>query len=242
MGRFLLLLLLLSVSVAARMTAAPAAPAMSKIGIVSAIGDKLYLRKVGVTVFGNESQERAIDSWRIDDLMTAKLRSALAGRFEVRPVTYRRAAFANLENRFAIGVEQLRAETVRAEVSPQGLDAYLIVNKGIGQFGQTNQTLFGLGLVEGPTVVNGDNIYVHAFYSLSMVDGHAWTLGAATYSGLPDGQGLFGPRAKAVMRQVDHTWSPASPDVASNQRLKGAIVELIDRSLPSTLQRMKLVQ
>jgi hypothetical protein len=95
MGRFLLLfLVLLMAGVAARVGDAPAAPAVRKIGVVSAIGDKLYLRKIGLTVFGNEAEEMTIDSWRIDDLMVAKVRAALAGRFEVRPVTYQRAPFA----------------------------------------------------------------------------------------------------------------------------------------------------
>jgi len=240
MGRFLPLFLLLMLG--ACVGVAPHVEGVRTLGIVSAIGDKFYLRKVGFTVFGNESQDFAADSWGIDELMTSKLHAALADRFEVRPVTYRRAAFVNLENRLAIGVDRLRAETVRAEVSPQGLDAYLVVTKGIGQFGQTNQILLGLGLVEGPTIFKADNIYVHAYYALSMVDGHAWTLSSPTYSSLPGGQGLFGPRPKAVMRQVDQSWWPASLDAASNERLKAAVVELIDQSLPNTLQRMQLVQ
>jgi hypothetical protein len=239
MGRVLSLFALLLLAACAGV--APQVEGGRTIGIVSALGDKFYLRKVGFTVFGNESEEMAIDSWGIDDLMTAKLKTALAGRFDVRPVTYRRAAFANLENRLAIGVEQLRAETVRAEVSPQ-LDAYLIVTKGIGQYGQTNQILQGLGMVEGPGLFNADNAYVHAYYSLSVVDGRAWTLSRATFSSLPAGEGVFGPRVKGVTRNVDRSWWPSSRDAASNQRLNGVIVELIDESLPGTLRKMQLVQ
>jgi hypothetical protein len=33
---------------------------------------------------------------------------------------------------------------------------------------------------------------------------------------------------------------PASLDAASNQRLKGGVIELIDMSLPNTLQQMQL--
>src|SRR5262249_20875360 len=76
MARFLFLfLLLLSAGVAARVSAAPGGSSVPKIGVVSAIGDKLYLRKIGLTVFENEAREMAIDSWRLDDLMTARVRA-----------------------------------------------------------------------------------------------------------------------------------------------------------------------
>jgi hypothetical protein len=234
MGRILTFFLLLMLAACAGM--APQVEGVRTIGIVSAIGDKFYLRKVGFTVFGNESDEMAIDSWGIDDVMTAKIRVALTPRFDVRPVTYRRAAFANLENRLAIGVEQLRAETVRAEVSPQ-LDAYLIVTKASAPYNQTNQILTGLGIVEG------GEVYVYAFHSISLVDGHDWTLSRGTYATLQAEPNFLGmPRSKGASRKLDKSWWPVSRDAASNQRLKGVIVELIDESLPGTLRKMQLVQ
>jgi len=238
MTRFFALFVLLLVAACAGM--APRVEGVRTIGIVSAIGDKFYLRKVGFMVFGNESQEIAIDSWGIDELITAKIRAMLAGRFDVRPVKYRRAAFAEAENRLAIGVEPLRGETVRAEVTPQGLDAYLIVTKASAPYGQTNQMLTGLGMVQGFKF--GDSIvYEYAFYTISLVDGHDWTLSRGTFATVPGEAGLFGPRLKGASRDLDQTWWPASLDAASNQRLKGVLVELIDQSLPGTLQKMQLV-
>src|SRR5262249_18451024 len=179
MTRFLFLFVLLLLAACAGM--APRVEGVRTIGIVSAIGDKFYLRKVGFTVFGNESQEIAIESWGIDELMTSKIRTVLAGRFDVRPVKYRRAAFVEAENRFAIGVEPLRGETVRAEVTPQGLDAYLIVTKASAPYGQSNQMLTGLGMVEGFKF--GDPIvYEYAYYTISVVDGHDWTLSRGTFA------------------------------------------------------------
>src|ERR1700686_4718926 len=37
------------------------------IGVVSAIGDTLSLRKIGFTVFNNESNTVPVDSWQIDN-------------------------------------------------------------------------------------------------------------------------------------------------------------------------------
>jgi hypothetical protein len=239
MGRFFALFMLLLVAACAGM--APKVEGVRTIGIVSAIGDKFYLRKVGFTVFGNESQEIPIDSWGIDELMTSKIRAALAGRLDVRPVKYRRAAFAEAENTIAIGVESLRGETVRTEVTPQGLDAYLIVTKATAPYGQTNQMLRGLGMVDGFKF--GDHlIYAYAFYSISLVDGHDWTVSRGTFATIQGDAGLFGPRLKGASRELDKSWWPASLDAASNQRLKGVVAELIDQSLPGTLQKMLLVQ
>ncbi len=71
-------------------------------------------------------------------MMTAKIRAALASRFEVRPVTYRRAVFAAFPDRAGILAQYFRPELVRTEVSPQGLDAYLVILKSERQFSQTN--------------------------------------------------------------------------------------------------------
>jgi hypothetical protein len=238
MGRFLSLFVLLMLAACAGM--APKVEGVRTIGIISAIGDKFYLRKVGFTVFGNESEEMAVESWGIDELMTSKIRAALAGRFDVRPVKYRRAAFADAQNTLAIGVESLRGETVRTEVTPQGLDAYLIVTKTAAPYGQTNQMLTGLGIVEGFKF--GDPlVYVYTFYSISLVDGHDWTLSRGTFATVPGEPGMFGPRLKGASRELDKSWWPTSRDAASNQRLKGVVVELIDQSLPGTLQKMQLV-
>lgn len=232
MSRLLfLLLMLVSAGLAARVTVA-AAPATPKIGIVSVIGDKFYLRKVGITVFGNEAQEMAIDSWRIDDIMTAKLRAALARRLDaqVRLVSYRRAAFANLTSSSSIG------EWVRTEVSPHGLDSYLIVHKRSAPYGRTNQTLLGLGMVEGQTVF-GPQTFAHAYYALSMVDGRTFSVSGPTFGRMPDGQEAFGLRG--VTRRVEPSWWPTSLDDAANQRLKDVLVELFDRSIPRTLLEMQ---
>ena len=232
MARLLFFFLLLLACVAVRVAAAPAAPAVPRIGIVSAIGDKFYLRKIGITVFGNESQEMAIDSWHLDDIMAAKLRAALAKRFDVQvvPVSYRRATFANVADESKIG------DLVRADVSPHALDSYLVVYKRKERYGNSNQILWGLGVVEGKTVF-GPQTSVHAYYALSMVDGHTFTAGRPTFGRMPDGQSAL--ELRGVSRRIEPSWWPTSLDAAGNQRLKNVLVELFDRSIPRTLQEMQ---
>src|SRR6266545_2488431 len=64
-----------------------------RVGVISALGDTFAVQKVGITVFGNDQKEFAIDSWKIDDFVIGKVRAALGKRFDVRPVTYQKAAF-----------------------------------------------------------------------------------------------------------------------------------------------------
>jgi hypothetical protein len=235
---FALCLLLLFGTFGAGLGAPPKPSGLPKLGIVSAIGDKLYLRKVGVTVFGNEAEEMAVDSWRLDDLMIAKVRAVLSGRFDVRPVTYQRAPFASLAERNEIFAREHRPELVRTAVSPQGLDGYLVITKSQSQYGNTNQTLLGLGVVEGGSKLFGTQLYAYANYALGMVDGHNWTISEQAVPFLP-------PRSASeiggISGRVDKSLWPASPDAAANQRLKAALAELIDRSLPCGLQRMRLI-
>jgi hypothetical protein len=235
---FAFCLLLLLGTFGAGLAAPPKPSGLPKLGIISAIGDKLYLRKVGLTVFENDAQEMAIDSWRLDDLMAAKVRAALTGRFDVRPVTYQRAPFASLAERNEIFAQEHRPELVRTGVSPQGLDGYLVITKIRSQYSQTNQTLLGFGVIEGGTKLFGTQLYAYANYALAMVDGRSFSITEQAAAFLP-------PRARSeiggISGKVDKSLWPASPDAAANQGLKAALAELIDRSLPCGLQRMRLI-
>jgi hypothetical protein len=48
------------------------------VGVVSQLGEKLTVKKIGYTVFGNEDNEVPVESWRVDDLVIAKISGALA--------------------------------------------------------------------------------------------------------------------------------------------------------------------
>jgi len=232
-----LLCLLLCAGAGARVGAAasPKSQGIRSIGIVSAIGDKFYVQKVGLMAFGNDIKEFPIDSWRIDDLVASKARGLLSKSYDVRPVTYRRAAIAAAP----ISRNGL-ADTLRAELSPQGRDAYLVVTKIPVQYGGTNQSISGLGIVEGPF----DHYFIYAILRIVLVDGREFSTIAQSIAALPEAKpcnSLFNkPFICGANREVDKTWWPASFDAASNQRLKGAMVEFIDKSLPNTLRQMEL--
>src|SRR5262249_10255190 len=137
--------------------------------------EKLYVRKVGLVAFLNDKKDFPIESWGINDMVAGKVRSALSRRYDVRPLTYRKSAFASLES----GQSTL-AERIRAEVLPQGLDAYLVVVSGDAQYLGSNQQLHSLGIVEGFGVW-----FLYALYGITAVDGHDWNFRGHTRAALP---------------------------------------------------------
>ena len=79
---------------------------------------------------------------------------------------------------------------------------------------------------------------------MSIIDAREFSSKAVTVALMP-GESLVDPLRTTVMRgphkQVDESWWPTARDAASNQRLKSAVVDLIDQSLPNTLQQLQLV-
>jgi hypothetical protein len=78
---------------------------------------------------------------------------------------------------------------------------------------------------------------------MSLVDGHQFKSLSQSIALMPNEQhGLFATSPiSGPHREVDETWWPASLDAGSNQRLKGAVVELIEQSLPDTVGKLQLI-
>jgi hypothetical protein len=238
-GRVALLCLLLLLGACAGITpgVAPKLDGVKRIGVISAMGDTFYLQKVGRTVFGNERNEFPAAAWGIDDLMVSKVRATLGRRFDIRPVTYQRAAFY-ASNPGGIGAR------VRAAAPSGGVDAYVVLTRGVSQVGATNQYVNGLGLLEASGgILYANTYFVYAIYAVDLVDANAFSSMGAAISLMP-GESLVDPLRTTALRgphrQVDQSWWPTSLDAASNQRLKGAVVQLIDASLANTLQQLEL--
>jgi len=205
------------------------------MGIIVAVGDRFYVSTKGVTVFENDQKDYSIAGWGLDDLMTAKVRAALSGRFDIRSVKYRKAAFASLAaNSRAI------VDAVRSEVAPQGLDAYIVIVGRGNMYGQTdplNQP-GGFGIFQEKSVF-ASKYLVHANYEITVLGGRQFESRARRWASLEPGN--FGASTRAAFREVDSSWWPATTDVSANQQLKKAVNELIERSLLVTLREMQVL-
>jgi hypothetical protein len=176
------------------------------------------VQKVDVTVFGNDVKEIPIELWKIDAFVIATIRAALAGRFEVRPVSYRVADFQVSEGNVFNSTESKIAAAVRQAASPQGLDAYVVVTKGLSVYPQTNQLMKGLGIIER-SGLGASTIKVFAFIRVTVIDGHAMS-----------GLGLRAGDMESVRnssRDVDQTWWPTTLDAGANAKLRNAITVLL---------------
>jgi hypothetical protein len=196
------------------------------IGIISALPSTFRVQNIGLTVFGNDLKEFPIDAWGLDDYATGKARALLTGRYDVRPVTYQRTAIAAAGESLGSGL----GERIRPFISTQGLDAYVVLRGRSSQYLSTNQYVGGFGIVEHLSL----NYTVFALYGVRLIDGHDFSFlgsGAA-----PSGVPVSGPSLK-----VDQTWWPTSLDAASNPRLKAAVIDLVDQSLPTALRGVQLL-
>ena len=218
--------------------------AIRRVAVMSAVGDKFTVRKIGITVFGNDEKEFPIDAWGIDQFVVNKVRGVLARRFDVRPVAYDKSAFHARDESalFRARDEDVIAAGVRAQAKTPGIDAYIVVTRAATLFGNTNQSLRGLGILEKGAVL-GDKFWVYALYQMTVVDGHSFAVVASSPAILVSQDTVLTTMSiRGPAREVDQSWMPATLDAARNIRLKSAITELLDRNLPGTIEKMQLLQ
>jgi hypothetical protein len=216
--------------------------AVKTVGIISAVGDQITVAKGGLTGLDNSSQSFPIGSWGLDDLIVQQATAALSGRFQVQPVTYKRAAFANVEKESVVTpVNLIRGDPfkklVETEVSPQGLDAYIVITKAKANFGGGGRKVEGIGFLTYGTVLESHS-QIHALYEIRVIDGK--TFKVIEKRAAPPLDNTAEIRLPGPSRQVDESYSPAAGDPARNENLHRAITDLIARSLSSTLSDMYL--
>ncbi len=215
--------------------------AVKTVGIISAVGDEMSFARVGLTGLNNASQNYPIASWGLDDLIVQQATTALSGRFQVQPVSYQRAAFAAIKDSPVAPVNLVRGnpfkKLLQTEVTPQGLDAYIVITKAKSNFGSGARKVEGIGFISYGTLLASYS-QIHALYEIRVFDGKTFDViekMAAQPLDNAERIGLTGPS-----RVVDESFSPGAGDPARNENLHGAITDLIARSLPSTLNDMHL--
>jgi hypothetical protein len=206
------------------------------VGIVSAIGDQFTFVKARLTGLGNGPRSVPIAAWGLDELIVQEVSTALSDRFQVTPVTYKRASFATVQEAAITAVNLVRGDPfkklVETEVSPQGLDAYIVITKARAYFGGGNRRVDGVGLITYSTVLEAYS-QIHALYEIRVVDGKRFDVIEKFAAGPLDNASNV--RLPGPSRLVD-----ASFDVG-DENLHRVIVDLVTRSLPITLADMHLV-
>jgi hypothetical protein len=207
-----------------------------RVAVISALGDRFTVKKLGMTIFNNDERDFPIDAWGIDDAVVTTVRGVVDKRFEVRPVTYQRSAFFVSENSGSAVVD-----AVRSQVAAQDIDAFIVVTKGSSRIGDSNTFVSGLGIFEGDSLVmHTSNVY--AIYWVTVVDGHRFTV-IGNMAAWSVGQSLSAMSAiHGPNREVDKSLRPNTLDAAANPKLREVVIDLLAQNLPGTLQNLKILE
>src|SRR5215472_6001315 len=171
-------LALLALSGCASIQGASPFQGIKTVGIISAIGDKFTFTQSGLTGLDNAPRPVSIEAWGVDDQIVARATSVLSQRFQVQTVTCQREPFYSSERASSIpGADLVREdplkELVRSHVSPEGLDAYIVITKATLKFGTRGVPVSGIGLNRHSTVFDSSAI-MHAIYVIRVIDGQSF--------------------------------------------------------------------
>jgi hypothetical protein len=214
--------------------------AIKNIGIVSALGDQFTFVRGGLTGLDNSIRSVPIGRWGLDDLIVQQATVVLNGRFQVMPVSYPRTTFAAVNESPIKPLEFVRGDPfkklVQTEVTPQGLDAYVVITKTRMNFGAGSRKVEGVGLVTYKTVLETYS-QIHALYEIRVVDGKTFDVIAKMVAQPTDN--LTNVKMAGPSQPFDGGFSSSTSDT-QDENLHRAVVDLIVRSLPSTLRDMHL--
>lgn len=213
------------------------------VGVISAVGSKFAIQKVGITVFGNELKEVPIGSWRLDDAVAGRVSAALGKRFTVRRIAAPEGAFAAYDSpTAAFGDSDAALQgAVRKLAQSAKCDLYIVVTRAGISFSGTNQVVSGIGMVEGGGALNPDNVTLYAVTAVHLYDGRTferllWRRPAFSIGG------SIGNVVNAPHRRLDRTWWPATPQAVHREKYKAATRALLADSIAATVPEIMGVQ
>jgi hypothetical protein len=226
---------------AAKQAAAKPAPqTVPCVGVVSNLGAKFTVRKIGITVFGNADDEMTADSWHIDDLVAAKIGGVFGKRAVLKHIPYYKEAFASLEElKLFRDIDAEIGDGLRTLASAAGAHcaAYLLVARATHNFGQTNQTISGIGVLHTGSVLF-DNVNAYALFTVRLYDE---TFKLVKRANAPSGDAMFGVFG-GPHREIDKSLFPDPPAAAvQNAKLRDVVRELVAQGMDATLKELPLI-
>jgi hypothetical protein len=238
------LALLLSACAAEPDTVPAASLSQAKtVGIVSAIGDEFSFMTRTV-------EDQPATAYAIDAYATNLVKEQLGGRYAVQPVKYDIVEFgpdrAELPDTGLFIPGDPLGEVIRAHASPNNLDLYIVLMKGMPKVENGNRALHGLGLIRGGDLFT-TKYWVHATYSVIVVDGHTGEV-LASNSGIDNAHPfdlMNPPDLPGPFIEVDASYWPEDIEHVPQEKMKrlaDTLKPLLARTLPDTLRAMQLAQ
>jgi hypothetical protein len=208
------------------------------VGVISAVGDKFALQKVGITVFGNELNEVSIASWGLDDAVASQVSAVLGRRYAVSRIRVPQGTFAAYEKPAAFSDSNATLKgIVRGLAGSNRYDLVIVVTRAGVPFSGTNQVVAGIGMVEGGGVINPDNVTLFAVTAVHLYDGRTFERLLWQRPSFSIG-GSIGNIVNAPHRRLDRTWWPAAPQAVHSEKYKAATRALLADSIGATVPEM----
>jgi hypothetical protein len=211
------------------------------LGIIAAAGDRFMVKKIGFTVFGNDEAEVPIEAWGLDDLIVDRFRAAAGSKIPVVRLAYPKAAFEpyyHPQSRILGNPRDDLTAIVRQIAATAHCERYVAVTRLTGEFPGTNQTLSGVGVVQGSLY---KTVYLFAFIQLTVFDGQSFAIRKNPHANFESVvTAAFTPK-KFYERELDNGSFPSSAAEAANSATlrnaaRGALTEKLDRMLPDYLK------
>lgn len=205
------------------------------VGVIPLIGDRFAVKKIGITVFGNEYKEIPVPTWGFDDLVVERVRAAVGPAVTVRRVNFAPGAFDAYRPGFSFNAnyDGHLAEALGKSGSQVKCDRYVVVIKANETY-IGNQSIYGIGIVNSGRPIRSQN-NIHAAIRIQVHDGHTYAMlkGGA---GSTNGNNLI---FRGNVHAVDDTWFPEQPEGADTPAMRAAarslLADVLDKSLPPLL-------
>jgi len=214
------------------------------LGVISAIGDRFFVDKFGVTVFETEETEVPIEGWGLDELVLTRVRAAAGADPSIRKIGYPKGSFEpyyNPKSRFLPDPREGLPAIVRDITSNANCERYLVVTTFKGQIPGSNLTLNGIGTYNRGLGSIIRHSHLFANITINMLDGKSYekisSFAADTGSRLAEGLRI----TEDPLEKLDNADFPDPPSRASNSaslrdRVRTLVAAKLDRDLPSYLK------
>jgi hypothetical protein len=255
----IVLLLLLGGAAAAMAQSAPAKPSQPKpaakqaaaapqtgpcVGVVTELGGKFTVGKPGFSVFGNVNEEMPVDSWRIDDLVLAKIGGVFGKRAVVKRIPYRQEAFASLlatpaPLRMFHDKDAELGDGIRTLAAGTHCAAYLLVTRAYYNLGNSRWSIGGIGVIYTGGVLS-KKIDAYALFNVRLYDGETFKL--VKLAKAPSGDSIFLDTMHGPHRELDEqAWPDPPASTVQNAKLREKIRELVAQGMDETLKELPLI-
>ena len=193
------------------------------------------MKKIGITVFGNEYNQIPIDAWGLDNLVVERVRAAAGSGVVVRRITPTNGAFDSYKSGIPLfGQTDENSKALVEQAAGQAhCERYIVVTRAVSQW-SGNQNVSGIGVVNtGAPLLS--TTFVFAVVWITVHDGRTFEVLKREIGSTSGNNFLLGPPKSKL---GDFTW-PESPEAMNTPAMRDAtralVTEVFDKSLPAML-------